>query len=238
LAASLKKQGFLQPITVRYIDADDIYQIITGERRYRASQAAGFKELPCWIKNPKSNEILVHQIAENWHRAQLHPFEIADALAELRDTNGLSQRQLAEETGKDETDISRFLSLLELAPDVQRQAREDRTGSLSARHLMGIARLKPDEQRTMIAAVKEQGLSAVETEAEVRKRIHRKTMGPQRGAPVTKIDFVTNKATVTLVFRKQTPTRQEIVAALDEAKSKAKAAAKKTTLKIHHPKYA
>ena len=171
LAASIKKLGVLQPITVRYVEADDIYQIITGERRYRAAQAIGLSEIPCWVKMPKSEEVLVHQIVENWHRKELHPFEIADALAQLRDANDYSQRQLATETGKPEAEISKFLKLLELSPAVQKEAREDATGVMSFRHLYNIARLKPAEQATVAATVREQGLSAVDTERLVKDEI-------------------------------------------------------------------
>jgi ParB family chromosome partitioning protein len=238
LTASVKRLGILQPITVRYIQADDMYQIITGERRYRAVQALGMTEIPCWIKTPKTEEVLVHQIVENWHRKELHPFEIADALAQLRDAYELTQKQLANETGKPEPEISRFLSLLELSPTVQKDARADATGTLSFRHLYNIARLdEPTEQEAIAIDIRKQRLSAIETEQLVRKKIHESTAPAKRGAPVTKIEFLTSKAKVTLLFRKQTPARQEILAALDEAKAEAKTAAKKTTLKIHRPKY-
>jgi ParB family chromosome partitioning protein len=236
LAASIKKLGVLQPITVRYVEADDIYQIITGERRYRAVQAIGLTEIPCWVKVPKSEEVLVHQIVENWHRKELHPFEIADALAQLRDANGYSQRQLAAETGKPEAEISKFLKLLELSPTVQKEAREDATGVLSFRHLYNIARLQPGEQAAIATAVRDQRLSAVDTERLVKDEIARRTRPPKRGAPVTKIEYFTSKAKVLLVFRKQVANCADILEALDEARAKAVAAAKKTTLRIHRPK--
>jgi ParB-like chromosome segregation protein Spo0J len=74
-------------------------------------------------------------VVENWQRRQLHPFEIADALAQLRDTNGLTQKQLAEETGKPEGEVSKILKLLDLSPAAQKQARADNTGDLTFRHL-------------------------------------------------------------------------------------------------------
>jgi ParB family chromosome partitioning protein len=236
LADSIRRHGIIQAISVRYLPEKDIYQIISGERRYQAAKLAGLSAIPCLIHDPQQPEVLVRQIVENWQRAQLHPFEIADALAQLRDANKFTQKQLAAETGKPEAEISKFLKLLELSPLVQKESRADPSGVLSFRHLYNIARLEPQEQETMASAVREQRLSAVETEQLVRKTIERRTAPPKRGAPITKIELLTSKAKVTLLFRKQTPDRSDILAALEEARTKAKAIGKKTTLKIHRPK--
>ncbi len=88
-------------------------------------------------------------------------------------------------------------------------------------HLYNIARLAPDGQATMIDAVREQRLSAVATEKLVHQEIARRTAQPKRGAPVTRVQYVTTKANVILTFRKQSVTNEEIVAALDEARDKA-----------------
>ena len=81
LNASVERLGILQPITVRYVEAEDVYRIITGERRYHAACAAGLPEIPCWVQSPKEDEVLLHQIVENWQRLDMHPFDLADALA-------------------------------------------------------------------------------------------------------------------------------------------------------------
>lgn len=224
----------MQAISVRYIAADDVYQIISGERRYQATKLAGLPNIPCIVTNPEEREILVRQIVENWQRAQLHPFEIADSLGQLRDTNNYNQRQLAEQIGKSEPEVSKFLKLLDLAPDVQKAARADPTGVLSFKHLYQIARAEPAEQAALVETVREQRLSAVDTEKLVRKAIERRTAGPKRGAPITRVQYVTTKAKVVLTFRKQTVTNQEILAALDEARDKA--APTKTKLNIERRK--
>lgn len=221
LAASIRKLGIVQPISVRYIATDDIYQIISGERRYQAAKLAGLDVIPCIVTNPTEQQILVRQIVENWQRSQLHPFEIADALAQLRDANRLTQKQLAEETGKPEAEISKFLKLLDLDPAVQREARADASGTLSFRHLYNVARLETTEQAAIVSAVREQRLSAVDTEKLVRQTIERRTVAPKRGAPVTRVQYVTTKAKVTIVFRKQQVSQGDILAALDEARDKA-----------------
>jgi ParB family transcriptional regulator, chromosome partitioning protein len=136
LNASVKRIGILQPITVRFIETENVYQIIAGERRYRAAKEAGFTEIPCWLRTPDEHDILLHQIAENWQRAELHPYDLADALASLRDAYGYSQKELANWTSKPESEISRLLSLLKLNPAVQQAARKDETGSFTKRHLV------------------------------------------------------------------------------------------------------
>ena len=72
LTASIEKHGILQPITVQYIETDDIYQIITGQRRFQAVKALELPAIPCWIRTPKAEEVLLHQIIENWQRRD-HP---------------------------------------------------------------------------------------------------------------------------------------------------------------------
>jgi ParB family chromosome partitioning protein len=221
LAASVRRLGVVQAISVRYIAEDDMYQIISGERRYQASKLAEQTSIPCIVSNPEEREIRVRQIVENWQRAQLHPFEIADSLGQLRDENKYTQRQVAEEIGKSEAEVSKFLKLLDLAPDVQKAARTDPTGVLSFKHLYQIARTEPAEQAALVETVREQRLSAVDTEKLVRKTIERRTASPKRGAPVTRIQYVTAKAKVVLTFRKQNVEPADILAALDEARAKA-----------------
>lgn len=220
LAASVRQWGILQPITVRYVEVDDIYQIITGERRYHAARAIGLTELPCWVRTPETDVILIHQIIENWQRAELQPFEIADSLAQLRDAKQCTQRELAAAVGKSEGEVSKLLKLLALSPAVQEQARRDQTGVLSRRHLYAMSRLEPEEQAVIATAVREQYLSASDTEQFVTRRLASRT-GPKRGAPVTRVQLVTPTATVVLTFRRQSVSTADILAALDAAKAKA-----------------
>lgn len=221
LTASIIKLGVLQPIAVRYIAADDMYQIISGERRYQAALAAGLTELPCWVQDPEDSEILLRQVVENWQRADLHPFELADSLVRLRDANGYSQKQLAAATGKSEGEISKLLNLLELAPSVQKEARDDATGILSRRHLYAVSRLAMHEQEDVVMVVKQKNLTAADTEHLVGRHIARKSQSRKRGAPVTRVQFSTPLANIIVTFRRQSPTTDEIVAALDAAKAQA-----------------
>src|SRR5205823_4563479 len=169
LVASVREHGVLQPVSVRFVAKTRSYFIIAGERRYQAAKELGLAELPCWVQRPEDRDILVHQIVENWQRADLHPFDLADALAELRDTNRYSQADLARLTGKPESEISRLLSLLKLDADVQKEARVEATGEITRRHLIAVATLNPVAQQRMYRVVKEKGLTALETEQFVKE---------------------------------------------------------------------
>jgi ParB family chromosome partitioning protein len=234
LVDSITRLGILLPIAVRYIQKDDHYLIISGERRFQAATIAGLTEVPCWIQSPEESEILVRQIVENWQRADLHPFELADSLARLRDVNGYSQKRIADLTGKSEGDVSKLLKLLNLAPEVQSEARIDTTGALSRRHLYAMSRLPTDEQVETAAIVQRDRLSATDTETLVTKKIRAASSHPKRGAPVTRVAFVTTKARVVLTFRKQNVEAADIMAALDEARDKADPS--KQTLNIERVK--
>ena len=77
LTASVKRLGILQPIVVRYVESENQYRIIAGECRFSAAGKAGLTEIPCWVKSPDAEEVLLQQIAENWQRSDLHPFDLA-----------------------------------------------------------------------------------------------------------------------------------------------------------------
>lgn len=219
LTASIEKIGLLQPITVRYLNGEDVYQIISGERRFQAAKALGWASLPCWVRTPKTDEILVHQVVENWQRADLHPFDLADALAALRDAGPYTQKQLAGLTGKPESEISKILSLLKLNPALQQQCRQDKSGEVSRRHLQALAHLPDADQARTLAIIKEQHLTAKQTERLVHESVARDEGRKRQGAPIATIRrFKTAHATVTFAFRKGEVTRDDLLLALDEAR--------------------
>jgi ParB family transcriptional regulator, chromosome partitioning protein len=220
LNASVARLGILQPITVRFVEERNIYRIITGQRRFEAAKQANLPQLPCWVQTPQDDQVLLHQIVENWQRADMHPFDLADALARLRDGNGYTQKQIAEETGKSEGEISKLLSLLTLAPDVQQIARGDSTGRITKRHLYAIVKVpNPDQARLIEKAISDH-LTATELEELVDANRKDKPIARKRGSPCERIRFKTSVATVTIIFRKKNPTNADIAAALDEAKAK------------------
>lgn len=202
LVDSVSRLGILQPVTVRYVEQENIYQLITGERRYHAAKEAGLAEIPCWVQTPKETDVLLHQIVENWQRLDMHPYDLADALARLRDGNGFTQRQLAEATGKSEGEVSKLLAILDLAPDVQKLAREDQSGHITKRHLYAVRALAPTKQQTVIQRVREEGITAEDTEKLVAREIERTAGVRRRGVPVSHHRFATSHATVSLTFGK------------------------------------
>lgn len=218
LARSIRSLGVLQPITVRYIEAEDRYRIIAGECRYTAAKQAGLSELPCWVKTPKAEDVLLEQIVENWQRSDLNPFELADSLAILRDANGLTQRQLAERTGKSTAEVSKLLTILDLDPEVQKLARADTTGRVTKRHLYSVARLPAPQQSTLLKRISRDGLSAVETEKLVTRWQSAANAPKKGGAPVTRRKFSTRYATVAFTYRKKEVADADLLAALEEVR--------------------
>ena len=214
----MQELGFLQPIAVRFLVEDDVYQIISGERRYRAAKRAGLAEMPCWVQDPEEEQVLLRQIVENWQRRDLAPLELADALAELRDAGGHSQTELARLTGKPKSEISKLLSLLELDPKVQNPVREGNSG-LTKRHLYAISQVRPGEQPVVAEKVEREGLSAIETEKLVARR--KQTVRSGRASTATIRRYATKQAIVTVKFRKGDVTAADVLAALDEARSMA-----------------
>ncbi len=230
LNASIRRLGILQPITVRYVEAENVYRIITGERRFHAACEAGLSEIPCWVQSPKEEEVLLHQIVENWQRLDMHPFDLADALARLRDANSYSQQDLVRETGKSKGEISKLLAILDLNPAVQKAARDDQTGHITRRHLYAIRALPAERQLSFLRRAQQEAMTATDMEQLAAKETGDPPSHRRRGAPVSHHRFSTSQATVSLTFRKKDVTTEDILAALDEARCQA--APSKTEISI------
>lgn len=220
LNASVARLGILQPITVRFIEERNIYRIITGQRRFEGAKQAKLQEIPCWVQTPRDDEVLLHQIVENWQRADMHPFELADALARLRDVVGYSQKQIAEATGKSEGEISKLLSILTLDPMVQKLAREDQVGRITKRHLYAVVRVQKPEQGRLIEKALSESLTAIELERIASATRKHRPMATKTAGLVKNIRIKTLAATVTVTFRTKNVTDADIAAALDEARVK------------------
>ena len=217
MAASIKELGVLQPISVRYVSEVDRYRIIAGENRFQAAKQAGLKELPCWERTPEQNQILLEQVVENWIRADLPPFDLADALGVLRDANGYTQVQLAKTTGKSQGEISKMLGLLELDPEVQSLAREDRTGLISRRHLHAIREFPVARQIKLLAGVKD-GRYTAEALETLHANQQQKASATGRINNWQRRTFKTRHATVRFEFRKPDVGGHDIIEALREIK--------------------
>ena len=217
LATSIQSRGIKQPLTVRWDIATGKYMLIDGGRRFLAAERLGLEELPCWIQEGNSKEVLVDQIVHNWQRADLRPEETADALARLRDEFDLSQKQISDLTGKPQGEISKFLAIHDrVVPEVQQMAREqsDTAPVLTMRHLYNLAKLPSHEQPAFAERVRDLKLTATETEELVARRqgrSHRKSEGPQS----RQRHFRTETAEVVITFKDANVTNADVKRVLD-----------------------
>lgn len=164
LASSIKSQGIIQPLLVRPI-AMNRWQIVAGERRWRAARLAGLQEVPVFIKEMDDKEVLVAALVENLQREDLDPLEEALALQGLRDTLGLTQDELATRLGKSRPAISNALRLLQLSTTAQEDLREGRLSAGHARCLLALN--DPSTSEELRQAILSQGLTVRQTEEAV-----------------------------------------------------------------------
>lgn len=189
LAQSILSNGIIQPIVVRKKNGD--YEIVAGERRWRAAQKAGLKKVPIVIKEVSDEKLLELALIENIQRQELNPVEEAKAYRKLIDNVGLTQEMVAERVGKNRTVITTFLRLLRLPDEVLRLIEEEK---ISAGH--GRALLMTDDsdaQKRIANMIVEMSLSVREAEKAV-KRVKRggQVIEKQKGKP--KIDANTKAA--------------------------------------------
>ena len=165
LAQSIRVNGVVQPIVLRQVGGR--YQIVAGERRWRASQRAGLRKIPAVVKEVSDEKLLELALVENIQRQELNPIEEAKAYRKLIDTIGLTQEEVAERVGKERTVVTTSMRLLRLPGEIQRVIEE---GGLSAGH--GRALLMSDDpavQREVADLAINAGWSVRETERAVKK---------------------------------------------------------------------
>lgn len=137
LANSIKSLGLIQPITVRKLGGNT-YQIISGERRWRASKLAGIKELPAYVRIADDQSMMEMALVENIQRTDLNPLEIAFAFRRLLEEFDLTHETMAKRVGKNRSTISNFLRLLKLPPAIQQGIRENKISLGHAKVLAGL----------------------------------------------------------------------------------------------------
>lgn len=165
LAASIKELGVIQPITVRKIDFNQ-YELISGERRLRASKLAGLQTIPSYIRIANDNDSLVMALVENIQRHDLDPIEIAMSYQRLIDEIQLTQEQMSDRVGKKRSTITNYLRLLKLDPIIQSGIRD---GFISMGHGRAIINIDDHEIQTDIYhKIILDNLSVRETEALVK----------------------------------------------------------------------
>jgi ParB family chromosome partitioning protein len=172
LAASIKAQGVVQPIVVRALGAPDVgesqrYEIIAGERRWRAAQMAGLTEIPAVIRHIPDDAAIAIALIENIQRENLNPLEEARALTRLITEFGLTHQEAADAVGRSRAGVSNMLRLLELAPEVC-ELLEKRTIEMGhARALLALTQRRQQTEVGLLVAKK--SLSVRDTEALVRR---------------------------------------------------------------------
>jgi ParB family chromosome partitioning protein len=144
LAASIREQGVLQPLVVRR--RGDGYELIIGERRWRAAQMAGLEEVPVVLLDATDRQVLEMALVENVQRADLNAIELAEAFRVLVHDEGMTQEEAGRRVGIDRSSVANHLRLLELEPDIQRDLIE---GRISMGHAKAILQV-PGESRRMI----------------------------------------------------------------------------------------
>lgn len=166
LAASIKKHGVMQPIVIRPIE-DDVhsYEIIAGERRWRAAQIAGLTQIPAIIRDLTDQVAIALALIENIQRQDLNPIDQAMALQRFHEEFGLSHQEIAETVGKARTTVSNLLRLLSLADPIKDHIQR---GQLDMGHARAILTLKSKEQIQIAKIVIEKSLSVRQTEQLVR----------------------------------------------------------------------
>lgn len=165
LAASIRANGIVQPIVVR--PHAGRFQIIAGERRWRASQQAGLRRVPVVVKEIPDDKLLELALVENIQRRELNPIEEANAYRKLIDNIGLTQEQVAERVGKERTLITTIMRLLRLPEDVQRHIIE---GKLSLSHGRALLMSEdPKVQREVAQRAVDKDLSVRDTERAIKR---------------------------------------------------------------------
>jgi len=188
LVHSIREFGLMQPIVVREVDGSGTgtrYQLVMGERRWRASQRAGLTAIPAIVRETHDDSLLRDALLENIHRAQLNPLEEAAAYQQLLDEFGVTHEELAGRIGRSRPVISNMIRLLRLPIPVQRRVA---AGVLSAGHARALLALEggSEAQEELAARIVAEGLSVRATEEAVTlaNRGDHKKPGPQRRKPI------------------------------------------------------
>ncbi|APV34998.1 MULTISPECIES: ParB/RepB/Spo0J family partition protein [Acinetobacter] len=181
LAASIEKHGVMQPIVIRPIQDDQFsYEIIAGERRWRAAQLAGLKQVPAIVRDLNDQVAIALALIENIQRQDLNPIDQALALQRFHDEFGLSHQEIAETVGKARTTVSNLLRLLSL-DDVIKDFMQE--GQLDMGHARAILALKAKDQIAIAKVIIDKNLSVRQTEQLVREWNQPKQSKPKEATP-------------------------------------------------------
>jgi ParB family chromosome partitioning protein len=165
LSESIKVQGLIQPITVRKV-GDNTYQLISGERRLRASKLAGLTEIPAYVRGANDQQMLEMALIENIQRENLNSIEVALSFQRMMEECNMKQEQLGERVGKNRSTITNYLRLLKLPPAIQISIRDQKISMGHARALINVDDV--DKQLFIHQEIIDKGLSVRRVEEMVR----------------------------------------------------------------------
>lgn len=187
LSESIKIHGIIQPLLVQ--KRDDYYEIIAGERRWRAAKKAGLKEVPVIVKELTEKEIVEISLIENIQRENLNPIEEAFAYKKLLTEFNLKQDEVAERVSKSRTAVTNSMRLLKLDENVQQMVIDEKLSTGHARALLGIA--DPEKQYIVAQKIFDERLSVRETEKLIKKIQKDKEIAEQKTKETEdKLDFI------------------------------------------------
>ncbi|MBK7852068.1 MAG: ParB/RepB/Spo0J family partition protein [Bacteroidetes bacterium] len=186
LADSIKEQGIIQPITVRKLGYDK-YQIISGERRFKASKLAGLTTIPAYIRVANDQGMLEMALVENIQRQDLNALEVAISYKRLLEECSLTQEELSTRVGKNRSTVTNFLRLLRLPPEIQASIRDGRLSMGHARAILGVENI--DRQLALYHEIIEKQLSVRDVENLARERGNKSTLRKKENQHKNQLSF-------------------------------------------------
>lgn len=180
LSSSIKEHGIIQPITVRKVGQK--YQIISGERRFRASQLAGLDEVPVYIRSADDQTVLEMALVENIQREDLDAIEVAISFKRLMEECDLTQEELSKKIGKNRTTVTNYVRLLKLSAETQIAVRDRAISMGHARCLAGID--DADKEIALLRKIIKEGLSVRQTEKLASQNSKPKETGQNKTEPL------------------------------------------------------
>ena len=186
LALSIQENGLIQPITVRKVD--DIYEIIAGERRFRACKIAGYKEVPCFVMSPTEEQAAEMALVENVQRENLSAIEEAKSYLHIMRQAGLTQDQVAKKIGKSQSAVANKIRLLNLPDEIQQGVIE---GKITERHARALLSAPVEKQKDVYHKIVNDGLNVRQSEEVIesinnpkQKKRRQKTKGFSRNIKI------------------------------------------------------
>ncbi len=171
LSESIKLHDIIQPVTVVKVSPTR-YQLISGERRWRASKMAGLKDIPAYVRTADDQQLLEMALLENLQREDLNAIEVALSYKRLMDECDLTQEQVAERMKKERSTVANYLRLLKLPPDIQKAVRDGAISMGHARAIIGLEQV--DKQLYVYRETMEKGLSVRQVEQLVKNMLQEK----------------------------------------------------------------